>query len=194
MSGYQGNRKLRTSELLSLNINTFKVGRYDNATITSSWNNGSSVNIVKVGDHLILDYVATINGTKQSYNYPIDIDYTRCNYGGERKWFICPHCFKRVGKLYLKGGIFKCRSCQKLNYSLQQENKNDYSIRRIDHKIYKLQDKLKIERDILNVYCIQRPKGMHHKTFDKLINELQVLDQQREKEVSRIATMMGYVI
>jgi hypothetical protein len=26
--------------------------------------------------------------------------YTRCNYGGERRWLLCPSCFKRVAKLY----------------------------------------------------------------------------------------------
>ena len=26
--------------------------------------------------------------------------YTPCNYGGERRWLLCPRCFKRVAKLY----------------------------------------------------------------------------------------------
>jgi hypothetical protein len=44
--------------------------------------------------------------------------YTRCNYGGERRWLLCPRCFKRVAKLYRPPGevLFACRRCHQLTY------------------------------------------------------------------------------
>lgn len=53
-----------------------------------------------------------------------DIVSTKCNYGGERCWFICSlysggaHCGRRVAKLYLtsESGYFGCRHCFNLTY------------------------------------------------------------------------------
>nr|MBU1328982.1 hypothetical protein [Candidatus Omnitrophota bacterium] len=42
-------------------------------------------------------------------------------YGGFLRWFICPGCNQRVGKLYLPIGnhAFLCRHCYKLGYRAQ---------------------------------------------------------------------------
>jgi hypothetical protein len=49
-------------------------------------------------------------------------DYTRCNYGGGRRWLLCPRCFKRVAKLYrpLDEVLFACRQCHELTYRSTQ--------------------------------------------------------------------------
>ena len=49
-------------------------------------------------------------------------DYTRCNYGGERRWLLCPRCFKRVAKLYRPPDevLFACRQCHQLTYRSTQ--------------------------------------------------------------------------
>jgi len=38
----------------------------------------------------------------KSEEYPVSLDSTRCNYGGERIWFLCPArgCSRRVAILY----------------------------------------------------------------------------------------------
>jgi hypothetical protein len=48
--------------------------------------------------------------------------YTRCNYGGDRRWLLCPRCFKRVAKLYrpLDEVLFACRQCHQLTYRSAQ--------------------------------------------------------------------------
>jgi hypothetical protein len=48
--------------------------------------------------------------------------YTRCNYGGERRWLLCPRCFKRVAKLYRPPDevLFACRQCHGLTYRSTQ--------------------------------------------------------------------------
>src|SRR2546427_2601374 len=44
--------------------------------------------------------------------YPIFLDRTPCNYGGERVWFLCPArgCSRRVAVVY-GGSVFSFRDC-----------------------------------------------------------------------------------
>src|SRR3712207_3595213 len=44
---------------------------------------------------------------------PVELDWTSCNFGGERPWFICPSagCGRRVVVLYGLGRYFLCRHC-----------------------------------------------------------------------------------
>lgn len=51
---------------------------------------------------------------------------TKCNYGGDRVWFLCPACDRRVGALYrppLKF-IFLCRHCHNLTYDLRKYHRS----------------------------------------------------------------------
>ena len=47
---------------------------------------------------------------------------TASNLEGLVRWFICPACRNRVGKLYLPSGedVFLCRKCHDLGYRAQQ--------------------------------------------------------------------------
>lgn len=47
---------------------------------------------------------------------------TRPYFGGLRRWFACPVCGRRVGKLYLPPGetYFGCRACHGLTYRSSQ--------------------------------------------------------------------------
>ena len=49
---------------------------------------------------------------------------TRLYSGGERYWFLCPNCRRRVGKLYLptERSWFFCRRCWDLTYESCQES------------------------------------------------------------------------
>lgn len=67
---------------------------------------------------------------KEVLDYNVEIVTTPCNFGGERRWFVCPlvkdgiHCGRRVGKLYLPPGekYFGCRTCYDLTYESCQEH------------------------------------------------------------------------
>jgi len=56
------------------------------------------------------------------YSQEIAIVSTTSNLEGFIKWFICPACQNRVGKLYLptNEAIFLCRKCHDLAYRAQQ--------------------------------------------------------------------------
>src|SRR2546427_3618748 len=52
--------------------------------------------------------------------YPVFLDRTRCNYGGERVWFLCPArgCSRRVAVVY-GGSNFFCWDCYQPSYDNQ---------------------------------------------------------------------------
>lgn len=114
----------------------------------------------------------------QPQSQRITIDRTACTYGGYRLWFICPvaRCRNRVGSLYLRGGLFACRHCQRLNYNSQQAAKSEQPRLRLQAVRRRLNWPL--NGDIPIRTYLTRPKGMHRKTFDRLRDE----HNQRELE------------
>lgn len=56
------------------------------------------------------------------YSQDIAVVSTASNLEGFVRWFICPACQNRVGKLYLPSGeaVFLCRKCHGLAYRAQQ--------------------------------------------------------------------------
>ena len=65
----------------------------------------------------------------------------QCNFGGQRYWFECLNCNRRIGKLYYLNGKLACRHCHNLTYISKQIGKS---------KIYKIyrwkKTRCKIER------------------------------------------------
>ena len=57
-----------------------------------------------------------------SYSQEIAVVSTASNLEGFVRWFICPACQNRVGKLYLPASeaVFLCRKCHDLAYRAQQ--------------------------------------------------------------------------
>jgi hypothetical protein len=99
--------------------------------------------------------------------YSIPVVTTKCNYGGERHWFLCPNpaCNQRRKKLYLlSNGLFLCRKCLNLVYTSQ----NRCHLERIIDKKWTLIDKLGGDSDCI----LQKPPRMHRKTFDKIQEEI----------------------
>jgi hypothetical protein len=102
----------------------------------------------------------------QTKEYPVSLDWTPCNYGGRRAWFICPAagCGRRVALLYLGGaGIFACRHCYRLAYPVERETADDRAARRAD----RIRERLGWHVGILNPKG-WKPKGMHWRTFERL--------------------------
>ena len=55
--------------------------------------------------------------------HKLGFQWTRCNFGGRRPWFIC-QCGKRVAKLYDTGSIVACRHCLDTIYEFQRRGEN----------------------------------------------------------------------
>ena len=103
-------------------------------------------------------------GEWESMNYPVQLDWTDCGFGGQRVWWRCPAvgCGRRVAVLH-GGRVFACRQCHRLAYRSQREADHDRASRRAD----KLRDRLGWEPGILNGSGT-KPKGMHWRTFERL--------------------------
>lgn len=130
--------------------------------------NGKVVASIRVRaevDHVILTYRHR-SGSEDWRNerYPVYLNRTPCNLGGQRPWFLCPArgCGRRVAILY-GGGIFACRHCHQLAYPSQRETWDGRAARRAD----RIRKKLGWEPGILNGDG-EKPKGMHRTTFEKL--------------------------
>jgi len=104
----------------------------------------------------------------------VPITWTTCHLGGHRPWFECPGCERRVAKLY--GSIvFACRRCLQLNYRSQQASKRERPAERSRH----LRRTLGCSKGVLCLPAelIQKPKGMHWRTFDKRIAQVKAADE-----------------
>ena len=93
----------------------------------------------------------------QDENHPVYLDWTPCNFGGHRHWFLCPArgCGWRVAIIY-GGGIFACRRCYQLVYASQRETPDDRAARRANI----IRERLGWEPGILNPEGWEKPKGM----------------------------------
>lgn len=112
---------------------------------------------------------------------PITITRTACNYGKTRPWFKCPSCQGRVAILYLCGGRFACRGCQRLVYSSQSED--------LMGRAWRLQRQLE---DRLGPNW-SRLKGMHHATREKLLARIWDLEQLRDDALAAFMARMGAI-
>ena len=118
-------------------------------------------------DRLMLDYrIRKYGGGWEDVKQTIRLDWTACNYGGERPWLCCPRCNRRVAVLCGDGKYFLCRHCYQLPYSSQMESYHD----RMLEQSRKIRRRLGVSEVIVEqIYPWDKPKGMHRKTFERLI-------------------------
>lgn len=123
------------------------------------------------------------NSEPVQHDYPVAITWTACHLGGERPWFRCPDCGQRVLKLY-GGARFICRNCLRLNYTCQQTSKRNRALDRA----WKLRHKLGCDYGPFDYPAeyIQRPKGMHRKTFARRIELLMRVEARAFCDVERM--------
>jgi hypothetical protein len=98
----------------------------------------------------------------------VALEWTACNFGGERHWFVCPgaDCGRRVAVLYGPGRYFLCRRCYDLTYQSRRENKMYRALRRAQ----KIREHLGGSANMMEPFP-ERPKGMHHDTYMRLFRE-----------------------
>jgi hypothetical protein len=94
---------------------------------------------------------------------------SRCNFGGERFWFRCPTCDRRTRSIFIVGPPFQCRVCLRLRYQSQRER----LAARFLSKAIRLSKRLEGTGDAFSFGS--KPKGMHQRTYKRLIVELENL-------------------
>ncbi len=163
-------KKATTEDLFSIDIRWLKQHDYLKSGTSGflSWSYGGnelgSVSYSIKHDSIVLDYGYRQDGSKWDLvKQEISFDFTPCNFGGYRKWFLCPHCCKRVAVLYGVDRYFLCRHCYNLTYSCQQETPPF----RLLNKAQKIRKRLGAST-CTDDPIVDKPKGMHQKTFDRL--------------------------
>lgn len=101
-----------------------------------------------------------------------------CHYGGARQWLQCPQCQRQTTALY--GIPFLCRHCHQLAYPTTRMNNLD----RVTEKLDKVRERLKWEDGFLNGHGI-RPKGMHRKTYRRLVQQHKEIERKIAIEFSK---------
>jgi len=134
------------------------------------------------GERDVEDYFAWIAGADDEtfvirftrdgnlHRQGIGLTWTPCNFGGERSWFECPGCGRRVGKVYLPCSVyfrgvrvhsFLCRGCYGLTYLQRQERNLAWTMR---YRADRLEERYFGE--VTDDFIFKR-KGQHWTTFDK---------------------------
>ena len=104
----------------------------------------------------------------EPFQQQVPIYRSRCYFGGERHWFGCPRCGRRIALLYLRNRGFACRSCNRIAYSSQSEDAMGRAWRK----------QSKIERRLADEW--RRPKGMHLSTYERLVGQIIECEDVRE--------------
>jgi hypothetical protein len=134
------------------------------------------------------------------YDYSVSLDYTECHFGGYRPWFRCPDCSERVGKLYMPPGgyRFSCRECLELGYHTSRTSGDDIKQAELRYKrAFQKADKDARRPHPNNLpHLPDRPKGMHHDTFERLVSDVRAARDEwdkafREKEKKMLRQMSG---
>lgn len=107
-------------------------------------------------------YTAKIN----DYSTSLTLTTTQAGYG-VRYWYLCPHCYSRTAKLYIGQQDIACRTCWKLHYASQSENKLDRLRRNIRRQRIAIWGDYEPAANLFNqVYFFPKPKGMRWDTFE----------------------------
>jgi hypothetical protein len=108
----------------------------------------------------------------QNVNESIPLTWTPCHYGGQRPWFRCPGwgCGRRVAKLYLGDGAFRCRHCLDLGCESQRET----PAFRLLAKAQNIRLRLGGSASLTEPFP-SKPKGMHGCTYARLRWQVQVI-------------------
>jgi hypothetical protein len=149
-------------------------GTYGSLSWTCGGEPSGSIRFATSADWIQLIYRSReYGGDWEDVDYCVDFDETECHYGGIRKWFLCPgrDCGRRVAVLYGPGKYFLCRHCYDLGYASQNENK----AQRVARKSRKIIERL--GGDPYSDFYPDKPKGMHHRTYDKRIEQAEFYEK-----------------
>ena len=137
---------------------------------TSSLSNYARLSISSYRDQLRRSGTASSIEVNYSYrgkahSYSIRLDKTACHFGNYRYWWLCPKCSSRTSVLYC-AGTYVCRGCIGACYGSQLHQPIDRLFSRADA----IRQRLGWQSGVAHGIG-ERPKGMHHSTYDRLVNE-----------------------
>lgn len=171
-SYYRYNRSSNlTTDYLDLDLRVFKKKGWlkPNTTNSITWSrNGNKIGNISyrlTDDTMTLLYNVRTRGEEewQPIEEDIRVIKTPCHFGGERTWFSCPSCQRRVLILY-GDTYFRCRTCLGAVHPSVNETKMDRSRRALARYQVKLAPDIKLCAND-GVRHIHKPKWMRYKTY-----------------------------
>jgi len=108
----------------------------------------------------------------------VGLEKTPCHFGGERTWFTCPDCRRRVGVLCLADKTFACRRCNGVAYRSNNAGKLD----RLINQKHKLGEKT--FEGYENGFDWTKKKHMRQRVFDKLSARYYRMDDQIDAAIA----------
>ena len=105
-------------------------------------------------------------GEGRDYAYEVRIEWTSCNFGGKRAWWICPNCGRRVAVLW-GGRKYACRHCHRLAYQSTRTTPGSECYL----KANKIRLRLGWGGGVASPLG-SRPKWMHLTTYARLLRQL----------------------
>ena len=117
-------------------------------------------------------YVIQVNLRNMVTPQIIQITWTECFFGNARPWICCPHCRKRVARVFLGMGGYFCRSCLG-NPAYESQMRNERS--RAYLRAYRLRQRLGGSRPLDPIPS--RPYRMWQRTYDRICAEIQRLEE-----------------
>lgn len=180
MGRYAGKTKREETRFVDINRWNRERLLWPGNVINWRWSrNGKQVGLISVkveGENLLrFEYRSRLYGGEwEEINYTVHITRTSCNYGGTRPWFECPKCFRRVAKLYADGHYFLCRHCYNITYKSRSQPKWD----RVMDEQYRIRERLGDDGSLCDPFP-DRPKGMHGRTYRKLLIRYSKLEKMK---------------
>ncbi|HKN05884.1 MAG TPA: hypothetical protein VJY31_18380 [Buttiauxella sp.] len=129
-------------------------------------------------------YGMTINGVTRL----IRITTTQAGYG-IRQWYVCPHCMKRVAKLYFGSNDVACRECWKLHYKSQSGDRLErmrINLRSQRLAIWGYGYVPTVLNLSIDVQWFPKPKGMRWETFNRKLAMLTACEVAYRQAVSPV--------
>jgi len=151
---------------------------WDGGRNSWSWNRGGepvgSIMFIVTKQAVRLEY--SISGADASQT--IMRADTACHYGGTRPWFSCPVCQRRAAVLYMRGGRFACRHCQRVSYATQSGSSHD----RVCNLYHRLAAQLEDGK----------PKWQRWATFNKLEDRFERVSEAFDTSIAHRLESLGF--
>lgn len=104
--------------------------------------------------------------------FRIQIVATPCHFGGERRWFLCPHCLRRCAVLYRAD--HRCRRCARGHYRGEHLSPLDRKLA----KARKLRRKLGQDHPNASKPIPVKPPRMRWHTYQRVRSEILTLESE----------------
>lgn len=172
-SGRWGSGRRRIEQMLALDIAQLqREGLFRTMVLHVGWPNGARISVVRLASdclRLLYRYRSQEGAAWCDVEERIPVTTTQQRFGGDRRWFRCPSCERRVRILYA-GPRFRCRSCHRLYYSSQSEGIAD----RANRGMFKIVKRLDPSENFNNLP--RRPKNMRWRTYRRLLQRYEHYD------------------